>query len=78
MRVLTGSHRDYAATHPSTALLVVEVSESSLAYDRREKASLYARAAIADYWFVNLIDNRLEIRRNPIADESQAIWLWLF
>jgi Uma2 family endonuclease len=45
----------YIATHPQPAdiLLVVEVADSSLGYDRDVKASLYARAAIAEYWLVD-------------------------
>jgi len=42
--VVTGTIRDYAKAHPTTALLVVEVAESSLAYHRSIKASLYASA----------------------------------
>jgi hypothetical protein len=38
---------------------VVEVAEWSLATDRREKAGLYARAGIADYWIVSLPDGAL-------------------
>ena len=52
-------------------MLIVEVSESTLAFDRRRKASLYARAGIADYWIVNLVDRQLEVRRNPVADLTQ-------
>ena len=68
--VVPGSADDYAA-HPTTALLVVEVSESTLAFDRRGKASLYAAGGIADYWIVNLVGDQLEVRRNPVADPSQ-------
>ncbi|HEY7425174.1 MAG TPA: Uma2 family endonuclease, partial [Gemmataceae bacterium] len=48
--VVAGTRAQYASQHPRTAVLIVEVSESSLAYDRTRKASLYARAGIADYW----------------------------
>jgi Uma2 family endonuclease len=65
--VVPGGPRDYS-DHPTTALLVVEVSESTLAYDRNRKAGLYARHGIADYWIVNLIDMQLEVRRNPVPD----------
>jgi Uma2 family endonuclease len=47
-------------------LLVVEVSDSTLSYDRGRKAAYYAEAGIADYWIVNLIDRCLEVRRNPV------------
>jgi Uma2 family endonuclease len=69
--VVTGSRDDYR-DHPTSAVLVVEVSDLTLAYDRGEKASLYARAGIADYWIVNLVDRRLEVRRTPVADATQA------
>jgi Uma2 family endonuclease len=68
--VVGGSRADYKA-HPTTALLVVEVSDSTLAFDRRGKAGLYASGGIEDYWIVNLVDNQLEVRRNPLADNSQ-------
>src|ERR1700675_1316108 len=68
--VVRGTLRDYRDAHPSSAALVVEVSETSLAFDRREKASLYARAGVTDYWIVNLVDQRLEVHRRPVADAS--------
>ena len=63
--VVAGSPRDYAAAHPATALLVVEVADTSLDYDRRRKAIAYARAGIDEYWILNLIDLRLEVYRQP-------------
>ena len=70
--VVPGGPRDYAAAgHPTTALLIVEVSDTTLAYDRGRKASLYARAKIADYWILDLVHRRLEVRRNPVPDVSQ-------
>jgi Uma2 family endonuclease len=70
--VVRGTPRDYVGhDHPTTALLVVEVSDTTLSYDRGQKASLYAKAGIADYWIVNLPDRQLEIRRRPIRDRRQ-------
>jgi Uma2 family endonuclease len=66
LAVVEGSPNDYLAGHPSNAAVVVEIAVSSLAADRSEKASLYARAGIADYWIVNLIGRRLEIYRDSI------------
>jgi len=68
--VVLGRREDYS-DHPTTAVLIVEVSDSTLAYDRSRKASLYARAGIADYWIVNLVDKQLEVRRDPRPDPSQ-------
>jgi Uma2 family endonuclease len=69
LAVVLGTSRDYTGTdHPPTALLVVEASDTTLSYDRNRKASTYARAGIADYWIVNLVDRQLEIRRSPMRD----------
>jgi Uma2 family endonuclease len=56
---------------PTTALLVVEISESTLSVDRNLMASLYAAGGIADYWIVNLIQRQLEVYRIPVADAAQ-------
>jgi hypothetical protein len=69
--VVVGAGRDYAAQHPKTAALLVEVADSSLRRDRTIKAHRYARAGIADYWTVNLVDRRLEVYRNPQPDPAR-------
>ncbi|HUM17312.1 MAG TPA: Uma2 family endonuclease [Candidatus Nitrosotalea sp.] len=66
--VVPGSRRDHSRSHPSHPVLIVEVAESSLEFDRGEKASLYARAGIADYWILNLVEQVLEVYREPVAD----------
>lgn len=68
--VVVGSSRDYT-DHPTTAVLVVEVSDTTLRRDRGRKASLYAAAGIADYWIVNLLQRQLEVRRTPQPDPTQ-------
>ncbi len=68
--VVPGSFRDYVVAHPSRPALVVEVSESSLALDRDHKGSLYARAGIGDYWIVNLVDDVIEVYREPSPDPA--------
>ncbi len=70
--VVPGSWRDYVRAHPTTALLVVEVSRTSLALDRGVKASLYAAAGIAEYWIVNLQQRLVEVHREPISDAIAA------
>lgn len=45
--------------------LLIEVAESSLAYDRDVKLSMYAQAGISEYWIVNLIDEQVEVYRSP-------------
>jgi Uma2 family endonuclease len=69
--VVRGTIRDYAKAHPTTAALVVEVSDSTLAYDRGEKASLYASARVPEYWVLNLVDRCLEVHRDPIPMPGQ-------
>ena len=75
--VVPGSFRDYLDGHPSRPVLVVEVSESSLAFDRDEKASVYARAGLADYWIVNLVGRVLEVHRDP-GPEPAAPFGWCY
>ena len=73
--VVRGEPWDYQHAHPSAPLLVVEVSDSMLALDRRDKGGLYARAGIAEYWIVNLVDRVLEIYREPVpAPEAPYGW----
>jgi Uma2 family endonuclease len=62
--------RDYSAGRPVPAdiLLVIEVSDTSLAYDRGEKANLFAAAGVADYWVVNIPSRCLEVFRQPEAN----------
>jgi len=75
--VVAGHPRDYRHQHPARPVLVVEVAESSLTFDRRRKGSLYARAGIADYWIVNLVDRILEIYREP-APATVAFYGWAY
>jgi Uma2 family endonuclease len=56
--------------HPTTALLAVEISDSSLRLDRR-KAGLYASTGIAENWIVNLQSRSLEVHRRPVADPKE-------
>ncbi len=63
--VVAGSPRDHLASHPVTALLAVEVAETSLAYDTRTKAELYATAGVADYWVVDVENRQLHVYRDP-------------
>jgi Uma2 family endonuclease len=63
--VLPGRFEDYT-DHPSTALLIVEVADSSLDYYTTTKAELYATAGIADYWVLDVINSRLFVFRDPV------------
>jgi len=63
--VVRGSPRDYVDAHPTHPALVVEVAQSGLRLARGRKAAAYARARIADYWIVSLVDRVLEVHREP-------------
>src|SRR5262249_60590944 len=54
--VVRGSIRDYREAHPDSALMVIEVSAATLAFDRQVKGSLYARERVAEYWIINLVE----------------------
>ena len=56
---------------------MVEVTDTTLSYDRDQKGSLYARAGVADYWIVNLSEGRLEVYRDPIS-VAQARYGWIY
>jgi Uma2 family endonuclease len=59
---------DYETVHPSEALLVIEVAESSLRQDRGLKRRLYATCGVPEYWIVNLVDRRVEVNTDPRGD----------
>jgi Uma2 family endonuclease len=70
--VVPGALEDYVDKHPTEALLVVEVADSSLAKDRAQKRLLYARHGIPEYWLVNLIDQHLEVYRDPASGDYKS------
>jgi len=59
----------YASGHPTTAILVVEVAQSSIAQDRITKARIYAAAGIGEYWLINLREDVVEVMREPDASQ---------
>ncbi|MBY0514888.1 MAG: Uma2 family endonuclease [Gemmataceae bacterium] len=67
--VVVGAPRTFKS-HPTSALLVVEVADSSVSFDTGRKASLYAAGGIADYWVVDLGHNQLHVFRDPHLDPS--------
>lgn len=68
--VIKGNARDFQPAHPTTADLIIEISDTTLSYDRNRKASLYAKFGIEDYWILNLKKRTLEVYRRPAEDES--------
>ena len=65
LAVVPGRAFDYLDAHPTTALLVVEVSDDLLRRDRTVKQRLYARHGIPEYWIIALPEARVEVYREP-------------
>lgn len=65
--VLPGPEREYEHRHPSTAHLIVEISDSTLVQDRLTKSRIYAGASIPEYWIVNLRNRTVEWYVDPDA-----------
>ena len=65
--VVKGKWRDFDDHKPtaSDVLLIIEVSDTTLGYDRNRKAAVYAEAGIGDYWILALNGRWMEVRRDP-------------
>ncbi|APB34596.1 Uncharacterized protein conserved in cyanobacteria [Gloeomargarita lithophora Alchichica-D10] len=59
----------YITGHPTPAdiVLVIEIADSSLAYDREVKGRLYAQSGINDYWLFDVVNKQVEVYRQPRA-----------
>jgi len=66
---------DYTLSHaePDEILLLIEVSDSSLAYDRDRKAPYYARVGIRECWIVDLTHGEVLVLRSPAPTGYQVI-----
>ncbi|XZN89796.1 MAG: Uma2 family endonuclease [Microcoleus sp.] len=66
---------DYGTAHPvpSEVLLLVEVADSTVDNDRDVKIPIYARSLIQEVWLVNLIENCLEVYRQPTPNGYSLI-----
>lgn len=58
---------------PEDVLLVIEVADSSLVYDRDTKARLYAEAGIQEYWLVDLTRATLWVHKNPAGSVYASV-----
>lgn len=65
LAVVAGPPRTRTSRHPTTALLVVEVADTTLDFDRTRKLEIYARSQIPEFWILNLVDGVLEVYRDP-------------
>ena len=64
LAVVAGAIRDYTKP-PTTAVLVVEVSHTTLSTDTTEKAEVYATAGVPEYWVLDVENRKLLVYRNP-------------
>ena len=74
LAVVTGGPRDYLAAHPrpDQTLLIVEIAETTQAYDLGRKADLYAASGIADYWAIDAPARVLVTLRDPRPPPDSA------
>jgi Uma2 family endonuclease len=63
--VVPGLVSDYDRRRPTSALLAVEVADSSIKQDRLTKGPIYAAADVPEYWIVNIRDQQVEVHRSP-------------
>ena len=68
--IVEGKPRDFLADHPTTAALVVEVSDSTLATDLGVKVALYAQAGVTEYWVIDINARTLHVYRTPISSPA--------
>ncbi|MEG3841801.1 Uma2 family endonuclease [Microcoleus sp. herbarium14] len=71
--VVRGDTRQYLDRHPGAEdiAMVIEVSDTTLQRDRTVKKRIYARAGIAIYWIVNLVEEQVEVYSQPIVEVEQ-------
>ena len=72
--IAAGTIRTFRTAHPTTADLIVEVSDTTLFYDTTTKAELYATAGVPDYWVLDVNQRELHVFRDPqpVADNGFA------
>jgi Uma2 family endonuclease len=72
--VVRGHIEDYDDRHPrpDEVELLIEVSVSTLNYDRRRKSAIYAAVSVPEYWLLDVAGRMLEVRRDPVADTRSA------
>ena len=76
--VLRPSADDYENVRPTheDAIVVIEVSDSTLAFDRHQKAARYADAAIPEYWLVDLTRDTISVHRHPVAGQYTDVHVY--
>ena len=77
LAIVRGDEAAYVTRHPypEDIGLVVEVADSALLRDQRDKSRIYARAGIVAYWIVNLADRRIEVHTAPSGATEAAEYM---
>ena len=67
LAIVRGTPRTYLSRHPyaTDVGFLIEVADTSLLRDQRDKTRIYARAGIVCYWIVNLVDRQVEVYSQP-------------
>ena len=71
LAVVPGSPLDFVDAHPKHAVIIIEVADLSVSYDRGPKASRYAASGVPDYWVLNLPARHFDVFRDPKPDPTQ-------
>jgi Uma2 family endonuclease len=76
--VAPGTEFDYLPDHPTAqdVRLVVEVSDTTLRFDRGRKRAAYARAGVSEYWIINLPERQLEVYRDPAGSRYRSVTIY--
>lgn len=74
--VVRGSVREYSTRRWSTSEvgLVIEISDSTLAFDQKQKKTLYARAGAPVYWILNLVERKIEVYTDPTGPAEEPTY----
>lgn len=75
--IIEGSFEDYINSHPNSALLVIEVSKTSINIDKK-KASIYSQNNIPEYWLVDLNEEKTYVYTEPTTTEYKNIRVYTF
>ncbi|MBC8101282.1 MAG: Uma2 family endonuclease [Cytophagales bacterium] len=68
--VVSGADEDYELRHPNAqdVILLIEVADTTTDYDTGEKARMYARSGVNDYWVVLISQRELVVFRSPTTE----------
>lgn len=70
--ILPARRRKHAET-PNEALLVIEIADSSLAFDLKRKSAVYARASVPEYWVIDVKKKVLVVHRSPTRGGYRSV-----